>query len=49
MNAYAHNDRRRRFMIASVLGIAITSPSRAGQAGNGDRIETSVNDPSLND
>ncbi|ANL40134.1 MULTISPECIES: hypothetical protein [Rhizobium] len=32
------------FMVASVLSIAIMSPSGAGQTGNGDRIEASVNE-----
>lgn len=32
-------------MIASVLSIAMMSPSGAGQTGNGDRIEASVNEP----
>ncbi|WP_017963894.1 hypothetical protein [Rhizobium leguminosarum] len=32
-------------MAASVPSIAMMSPSRAGQAGNGDRIEASVNEP----
>ena len=33
------------FMVASVLSIAMLSPSGAGQTGNGDRIEASVNEP----
>ncbi|ANL33777.1 hypothetical protein [Rhizobium phaseoli] len=33
------------FMVASVLSIAIMSPSGAGQTGTGDRIEASVNEP----
>ena len=33
------------FMVASVLSIAMMSPSGAGQTGNGDRIEASVNEP----
>ncbi|WP_179874081.1 hypothetical protein [Rhizobium sp. L43] len=33
------------FMVASVLSIAVMSPSGAGQSGNGDRIEASVNEP----
>jgi len=32
-------------MIASVLSIAMMSPSGAGQTGNGDRIEASVTEP----
>ncbi|NZD59514.1 hypothetical protein HX900_00030 [Rhizobium sp. WYCCWR 11290] len=32
------------FMVASVLSIAMMSPSGAGQTGNGDRIEASVNE-----
>jgi len=32
-------------MVASVLSIAMMSPSGAGQTGNGDRIEASVNEP----
>ncbi|MBB3595202.1 hypothetical protein FHX08_005612 [Rhizobium sp. BK529] len=31
-------------MIASVLSIAIMSPSGAGQTGNGAKIESSVNE-----
>ncbi|MBB3138058.1 hypothetical protein FHS26_005828 [Rhizobium pisi] len=33
------------FMVASVLSIAMMSPSGAGQTGNGDRIEASINEP----
>ncbi|MGR9392847.1 hypothetical protein ACU8OL_07575 [Rhizobium leguminosarum] len=33
------------FMVASVLSIAMMSRSGAGQTGNGDRIEASVNEP----
>ncbi|EJZ23276.1 hypothetical protein NE852_08310 [Rhizobium sp. Pop5] len=33
------------FMVASVLSIVMMSPSGAGQTGNGDRIEASVNEP----
>lgn len=33
------------FMVASVLSITMMSPSGAGQTGNGDRIEASVNEP----
>ncbi|AUW41903.1 hypothetical protein [Rhizobium leguminosarum] len=33
------------FMIVSVLSIAMMSPSGAGQTGNSDRIEASVNEP----
>ncbi|MBX4956448.1 hypothetical protein [Rhizobium lentis] len=33
------------FMVASVLSIAVLSPSGAGQTGNGDRIEASVDEP----
>ncbi|MBB4443754.1 MULTISPECIES: hypothetical protein [Rhizobium] len=33
------------FMVASVLSIAMMSPSGAGPTGNGDRIEASVNEP----
>ncbi|CAN7309026.1 hypothetical protein [Rhizobium leguminosarum] len=33
------------FMAASLLSIAMMSPSGAGQAGDGDRIEASVNEP----
>ncbi|MBB4573621.1 hypothetical protein PYR71_20935 [Rhizobium sp. MC63] len=33
------------FMVASVLSIAMISPSGAGQPGKGDRIEASVNEP----
>ncbi|MCW1410335.1 hypothetical protein OLZ32_18425 [Rhizobium sp. 1AS11] len=33
------------FMVASVLSIAMMSPSGAEQTGNGDRIEASVNEP----
>ncbi|MGO4117852.1 hypothetical protein [Rhizobium ruizarguesonis] len=33
------------FMVASVLSIAMMSPSGAGETGNGDRIEASVNEP----
>jgi hypothetical protein len=33
------------FMVASVLSIAMMSPSGAGQTGHGDRIEASVNEP----
>jgi hypothetical protein len=32
-------------MIASVLSIAMMSPSGAGQTGNGEKIESSVNEP----
>ncbi|WP_167376996.1 hypothetical protein [Rhizobium aegyptiacum] len=32
-------------MVASVLSIAMMSPSGAGQTGNGDRIEATVDDP----
>ncbi|MBX4910396.1 MULTISPECIES: hypothetical protein [Rhizobium] len=31
-------------MVASVLSIAMMSPSGAGQTGNGDRIEARVNE-----
>lgn len=34
-----------RVMVASVLSIAMMPPSGAGQIGNGDRIEASVNEP----
>lgn len=33
------------FMVVSVLSIAMMSPSGAGETGNGDRIEASVNEP----
>ncbi|WET75166.1 MULTISPECIES: hypothetical protein [Rhizobium] len=33
------------FMVASVLSIAILSPSGAGQTGKSDRIEASLNEP----
>ncbi|MBB2751628.1 UNVERIFIED_ORG: hypothetical protein GGI57_002316 [Rhizobium aethiopicum] len=33
------------FMVASVLSIAILSPSGAGQTGNGNKLEASVNEP----
>lgn len=33
------------FMVASVLSIGMMSPSGAGQTGNGDRIEASINEP----
>ncbi|ANM10135.1 MULTISPECIES: hypothetical protein [Rhizobium] len=33
------------FMVASVLSIAILSPSGAGQTGNGSKLEASVNEP----
>ncbi|WP_434730011.1 hypothetical protein [Rhizobium binae] len=33
------------FMVASVLSIAVLSPSGAGQTGNGDKIEASVKEP----
>ncbi|SCB59961.1 hypothetical protein GA0061105_1096 [Rhizobium aethiopicum] len=32
-------------MVASVLSIAMMSPSGAGQTGKGDRIEATVDDP----
>ncbi|ARO29727.1 MULTISPECIES: hypothetical protein [Rhizobium] len=32
-------------MVASVLSIAMMSPSGAGQTGNGDRIEAKINEP----
>lgn len=32
-------------MIASVLSIAVMSPSGAGQTGNGAKIASSVNEP----
>ncbi|ACI54604.1 hypothetical protein Rleg2_1310 [Rhizobium leguminosarum bv. trifolii WSM2304] len=33
------------FMVASVLSIPILSPSGAGQTGNGNKLEASVNEP----
>jgi hypothetical protein len=32
-------------MIASVLSIAMMSPSGAGQGGNGTKLQASVNEP----
>jgi hypothetical protein len=32
-------------MVASILSIAMMSPSGAGESGNGNKLEASVNEP----